>query len=84
MSNTETPHTDPNTTGAEPHDLVEALFSVGSAWARYGLGVAKLSLETSARTLGTTARALGDIAEKLDAARERKDDSHNVVETTGH
>jgi len=82
MSNTQSPHTDPSQ--PEPGDLVEALFSVGSDWARYGLGVAQLLLQTSQRTLGTTARALGDIREKLDTAHERKVDHDDVVETSAH
>lgn len=83
MPNTHIPHDD-SSTQPEPQDLVEALFSVGTDWARYGLGVAQLLLQTSQRTLGTTARALGDIRDKLESARERKDDSHDVVDTTAH
>lgn len=79
MSNTQTPHSDKT----EPRELVEALFSVGTDWARYGLGVAQLLLQTSQRTLGTTARALGDIRDKLDTAHEGKAD-RDVVDTTGH
>ncbi len=81
MSNNETPHTRPETTEAH---LVEELFSVGTDWARYGLGVAQLLLQTSQRTLGKTARALGEIADRLDTPREQKDDRRDVVDTTGH
>lgn len=81
MSNTQLPHTHPESTEAH---LVEELFSVGTDWARYGLGVAQLLLQTSQRTLGKTARALGEIADKLDPPRDRKGDRRDVVDTSGH
>lgn len=82
MSHTHIPHTRPETT--EASDLVDALFDVGTDWARYGLGVAQLLLQTSQRTLGTTARALGEIADKLDITRGQKGDSRDAVDSSGH
>lgn len=81
MSNSQMPHTHPETTEAH---LVEELFSIGTDWARYGLGVAQLLLQTSQRTLGKTAHALGEIADRLDTTHERKDDRRDVVDTSGH
>ncbi len=62
----------------EHHELVEALVDVGAAWARYGLDLGRLALETSAKTLGTTASALGTIAKNLEP--EKRDG--NVVDTS--
>ena len=42
-----------------------ALFQIGRIWARHGLKVAELALQTSAETLRTTAGLLADIKEKL-------------------
>jgi hypothetical protein len=52
--------------------LVDALYNVGGAWARYGLSVGRAALETSAVTLRNTAAALGEISEALERrTRER-------------
>jgi len=64
--------------------LVNALFNVGGAWARYGLGLGRAALETSAVTLRNTATALGEISDAIERrAREREEDTlddSNVVE----
>lgn len=62
----------------EHHDLVEALVDVGSAWARYGLDLGRLALETSAKTLGVTANALGTLSKNLEP--QKSDD--RTVDTT--
>lgn len=41
---------------------VRDLGSIGRAWARYGLTVGKIALETSASTLQKTASVLGDLS----------------------
>jgi hypothetical protein len=38
------------------------LGTIGRAWARYGLTVSKIALETSASTLQKTASVLGDLS----------------------
>jgi len=38
------------------------LSSIGRSWARYGLTVSKIALETSATTLQKTASMLGDLS----------------------
>ena len=51
--------------------LVETAVGLGRLWARHGLTLGRLALETSAETLGTTARLLGGIADAFarDAAQ---------------
>jgi len=46
------------------------IMTVGKAWARYGLNVGKMALETSATTLSKTALWLGDLAETLERKAE--------------
>lgn len=46
--------------------LVDAVFELGMAWARYGLVVGKLALKTGAQTLDTTADVLGQLASTFD------------------
>jgi len=41
------------------------VMTIGKAWARYGLTVGKMALETSATTLNKTASWLGDLAQTL-------------------
>ena len=72
---------------AEQYDsLLGALRTVGGAWARYGLSVGRIALETSAGTLETTASALGDIAEAIERRQkeelEARDDDELVVGRT--
>ena len=56
---------------------LDDIMTVGKAWARYGLTVGKMALETSATTLNKTASWLGDLAQTLarqaDARADRKD-----------
>jgi hypothetical protein len=49
----------------------EDIVTVGKAWARYGLTVGRMALETSATTLNKTATLLGDLAQTL----ARKDET---------
>jgi hypothetical protein len=72
---TETPQSN------EYEQFATALTRVGSAWARYGLNVARASVKTSARTLELTATALGALAERVSRMEvpESKDD---IVDTT--
>lgn len=51
-------------------ELTKNLLDLGTIWARYGLGVGKSALETSARSLQATAKILGGLAETLAAASE--------------
>ena len=59
------------TTSPEPDYVVEnaarALVGVGALWARYGLGVGRAALETSAATLRATSELLRTVSERLDA-----------------
>ena len=48
------------------------LLGIGTAWARYGLGVGSAALSTSAVTLRTTARALEAIGERLETPQNDK------------
>ncbi|MEB2313107.1 MAG: hypothetical protein OZ921_13580 [Sorangiineae bacterium] len=74
-------HSNPNPpTEKEHHELVEALVDVGAAWARYGLGVGRAALETSARTLSVTASALDALARTFEQRREEPSDARSVVE----
>ncbi len=41
---------------------IREMGSIGKAWARYGLTVSKIALETSASTLQKTASMLGDLS----------------------
>ncbi len=56
----------PTPTTQQPQDLVDAVVDIGASWARYGLSVGKLALQTSARTLETTAAVLGDLAKSFE------------------
>ena len=46
---------------------VNEIKTIGRTWARYGLNVGKMALETSATTLQKTAVMLGNLAETLGA-----------------
>jgi hypothetical protein len=51
---------------ATAESLVASFIEMGTAWARYGLQVGKLALETSAQTLSKTAKALDALATNLE------------------
>ena len=51
--------------------IVESAIGLGRLWARHGLTLGKLALETSAVSLGTTARLLGGIAEAFAPEADR-------------
>ncbi len=58
--------TTPSDQEATPEILLRSLREVGGAWARYGLNIGRVALETQAGTLRATAGALGALAEALD------------------
>ena len=58
--------------------ILEAVFSLGTAWAAFGLNVGKLALQESARTLEVTAGKLSTLAETLEAKKKG-----NVVDAHG-
>ena len=58
----ETPSTT-ETKNQAVEQIVESALGLGRLWARHGLTIGKLALETSAVSLGTTARLLGGIAD---------------------
>jgi hypothetical protein len=47
--------------------LVDTVRAQGQLWARYGLTIGRLALETNSRALGQLASSLGKLAEALDA-----------------
>lgn len=50
--------------------VVDSAVELGRLWARHGLTIGKMALETSAASLGTTARMLAGIADALAARAE--------------
>jgi hypothetical protein len=50
--------------------VVEQAIDLGRVWARYGLSIGKMALETSAQSLKTTAGLLGTIAEAFETKDE--------------
>jgi hypothetical protein len=58
----------------------EDMRNVGKAWARYGLTVGKMALETSATTLSKTATWLGDLAQTLARKTESEDAAKDAHE----
>ncbi|MBK7584988.1 MAG: hypothetical protein IPI67_32960 [Myxococcales bacterium] len=61
-----------NETSSDAEQIAGAFLRVGAAWARYGLGIARASVETSARTLDVTAGALGTLAKRFADLEEQK------------
>ncbi len=79
--NTETQiHTAENRSDAA--EIAGAFLRVGAAWARYGLSIARASVETSARTLDVTAGALGTLAKRFEDLEHDDAERVEVVETT--
>jgi len=54
-------------------EIVGAAVDIGRAWARYGLQISKLALETHARTMGNLAVAVGQAAQAVDAVASNED-----------
>ena len=56
-------------------ELVDGALELGRLWARHGLTLGKMALETSAVSLGTTARMLSNLADAIapERAREPRD-----------
>lgn len=67
---------DPRVEKAEAavEQVIESAVDLGKLWARHGLTIGKLALETSATSLGTTARLLASIADAIAPEAERKAD----------
>jgi hypothetical protein len=55
---------------AAEKSILEAVFSLGTAWAAFGLNIGKLALQESARTLEVTAGKLSTLAETLEAKKK--------------
>ena len=53
-------------------DAARALVGVGALWARYGLGVGRAALETSAATLKATSELLATVSDRLDPEGDAK------------
>lgn len=53
--------------------IVDSAIGLGRLWARHGLTLGRLALETSAVSLGTTARLLGGIADAFASDQERRE-----------
>jgi hypothetical protein len=69
---------------SEQRELVRSLARVGAAWARYGLGVARISVVTSARTLDVAAAALGTLAEEFGRfERDKPERGAEPIDATG-
>ncbi len=71
----EQPAKDPRVEKAEAavEQAIDGVVDLGKLWARHGLTIGKLALETSATSLGTTARLLANLADAIaphDAAPE--------------
>lgn len=68
---------------SDTEEVVSAFARVGAVWARYGIGVAQLSVETSARALDATAHALGVLRGHFDElSRSRGDEKGDVIDTS--
>lgn len=68
------------TTEPKLSELLTSLSNVGIAWARYGLTVGRVALETHAKALDATAKAVGNLANALN---EDEPTAKPVVNTDG-
>ena len=81
MTTTTANETSTETTTRDPKNeavaqIVDSAFDLGRLWARHGLTLGRLALETSAASLGAPARLLGGLAEAFEpAAPEPQSDS---------
>ena len=73
---------DKQDTTASEKSILEAVFSLGTAWAAFGLNVGKLALQESARTLEVTAEKLSKVAETLEA-KKNKAEAGQVIDVPG-
>jgi hypothetical protein len=73
ISTTELPVTESQTpkTDAAVEQVIESALGLGRLWAKHGLTIGKLALETSATSLGTTARMLASLAEAISPEAEK-------------
>jgi hypothetical protein len=74
ITSTESTESQTPKTDAAVEQLVESAVGLGRLWARHGLTIGKLALETSATTLGTTARMLANIAEAIAPEQPKTDE----------
>ncbi len=72
ISTTERTESTTPKTDAAVEQVVDSAVELGRLWAKHGLTIGKLALETSAISLGTTARMLASLADAL--APEHKDE----------
>ena len=55
----------PSSKDAAVEQIVDSAVELGRLWARHGLTLGKMALETSATSLGTTAKLLAGLADAL-------------------
>jgi len=72
QSTSSTPPSSADRADAAVEQVIDGAVGLGKLWARHGLTIGKLALETSAASLGTTAKMLASIAEAL-APESRSD-----------
>ncbi len=52
---------------------LDNLFSLGAAWATYGLRTAQLAVQTSSHTLAAVSNILGELGDIVDAGTAREE-----------
>lgn len=62
--------------------VVESAVELGRVWARYGLSIGKMALETSATSLKTTASLLGAVAEAFETDKPADSERTERAEPT--
>lgn len=67
----------------EGRELAGSLVGIGGAWARYGLTVGRMALETTAASLQATASSLGGLADRIDDELEAGDIPDPLPERAG-
>lgn len=60
--------------------VVGSAVELGRVWARYGLSIGKMALETSATSLKTTATLLGAVAEAFESPAEGERDEREPTD----
>ena len=68
----------PESTAQSAEELARLLLGAGAAWARYGLSVARASLDASARTLEATAGVLGALSDHIRERAEARPESESA------
>lgn len=62
--------------------VVDSALELGRVWARYGLSIGKMALETSATSLKTTASLLGAVADAFGTEEKRADEGEPSASET--